>query len=189
MKHESSTTAVALHQCRPAKSAVIDRRYSRAVQFVVTACICALMTFCAWAGWKPGDKLPNLTDMGLEGALPALQGKVVLIDFWASWCGPCRHSFPVMAELQKTYGSRGLVVLTINVDDERSAMEDFLKKTPAAFAVVRDAKHKVVAEADVPTMPASFLVDRAGVIRFIHKGFDPGKARPQYIREIEELLK
>ena len=161
----------------------------RTQRLVVTACICALMTCAAWAAWKSGDKFPNLADKGLEGALPALQGKVVLIDFWASWCGPCRHSFPVLAEMQKAYGARGFVVLTINVDDKPSAMEDFLKKTPAAYAVVRDAKHKLVAEADVPTMPTSFLVDRNGVIRFIHKGFDRGKTRAQYIREIEELLK
>ncbi|MCX7824634.1 MAG: TlpA family protein disulfide reductase [Verrucomicrobiae bacterium] len=156
---------------------------------IIAACACALMTCAAGAGWKPGDKLPSLTDKGLEGTLPALHGKVVLIDFWASWCGPCRHAFPVLAELQKTYGARGLVVLAINVDDRPSAMEDFLKKTPAAFAVVRDARQKLVAEADVPTMPTSFLVDRAGVIRFVHKGFDRGRTRAQYIREIEELLK
>jgi thiol-disulfide isomerase/thioredoxin len=142
------------------------------------------------AGLKPGQPFPDLKQFSLEGALPAsIEGKVVLIDFWASWCPPCRASFPVMADLHQRYGERGLIIIAISVDEQRAKLEAFLKKTPAPFAVVRDATQKLVAAADAETMPTSFLLDREGRIRFRHQGFKPGETAKEYEREIEELLK
>lgn len=141
------------------------------------------------AGWKAGESLPDLGAFELEGKLPSqFRGQVVLIDFWASWCAPCKASFPAMEGIHGQYGGRGLVVLAVNVDEQRADMEKFLKKTPVSFAVVRDARHKLVARADVATMPASFLVDRAGKIRFVHTGYRGNATRKQYEQEIEQLL-
>jgi len=144
----------------------------------------------ASAGLKIGDPMPNLAGFKLEGQLPdALKGKVVLLDFWASWCGPCAKSFPAMEELHQRYKDRGLVVLAVSVDEKQSDLQKFLQKNRASFAVVRDAAQKLVAGADVKAMPTSFLVGRDGKVRFIHSGFHGEDTKKQYGEEIESLLK
>ena len=141
-------------------------------------------------GWKAGDSLPDLKTFGLTGAFPAdLKGKVVLVDFWASWCAPCKASFPVMDELQKKYGTNGFVVVAISVDEKKAAMGKYLSKNPVAFVTLHDSAQKLVAAADVATMPTSFLVDRTGKIRFVHTGFEPDKTKAEYVQQIESLLK
>jgi thiol-disulfide isomerase/thioredoxin len=142
----------------------------------------------AHAAFKAGDTLPDLSSFQLEGQVPSPKGKVVLLDFWASWCAPCKASFPAMNDLQKRYGEKGLVVIAVNVDEKAADMEKFLKQTNPGFSVVRDVHHKLVKAADVATMPASFLVDRGGKIRFLHQGFNGDKTRKEYDREIETLL-
>ena len=143
----------------------------------------------ASAALKSGDALPDLSRFGLEGKLPdGLKGKVVLLDFWASWCEPCKASFPIMDQLQKQYGSRGLVVLAVNVDEKQSDMRDFLKQNTVSFTVVRDAAQKLVAQAGITTMPSSLLIDGEGKVRFLHTGFHGEETRKQYEREIESLL-
>lgn len=142
------------------------------------------------AGVKVGDAFPDVGAFKLEGKLPdALKDKIVLIDFWASWCGPCKDSFPAMEELHKKYGPQGLVVLAVNVDENRSDMEDFLKKNAASFAVVRDAKQKLVDKTGIATMPSSFLLDREGKVRYAHSGFRGEETKKKYEQEIESLLK
>lgn len=139
---------------------------------------------------KIGDAFPDFTKCKLEGSLPAsLKGKVVLVDFWASWCGPCKKSFPALDELHRLYGKKGLVVLAVNVDEKPAEMENFLKKTPAGFTVVRDLEQKLVAQLGVAGMPTSFLLDATGRVRFLHKGYAGDETKKQYVREIEELLK
>jgi peroxiredoxin len=144
---------------------------------------------CQAAGLKVGDPLPNLSAYGLEGTLPEnLKGQVVILDFWASWCAPCKQSFPVMDKLYKENSARGLVIVAVSVDDKPSDMQKFLKKTPVTFPVVHDAAHKLVKETDVNTMPTSFIVDRSGKVRFVHSGFQGKTTTKQYQQEVEELL-
>lgn len=138
--------------------------------------------------WKAGDTLPSLAGHNLDGAIPDTAGKVVLIDFWASWCGPCKASFPVLDKLQKEYGPKGLVVLGVNVDKDAESMQRFLKAHPVAFAVVQDRQQKLVAEAEVEGMPTSFLVDRAGKIHFVHRGFEGAKTEGKLREHIAALL-
>jgi thiol-disulfide isomerase/thioredoxin len=117
----------------------------------------------ASAALKVGDALPELSGFGLEGKLPdSLKGNVVMVDFWASWCGPCKESFPTMNELQKKYGDKGLVIIAINEDENKYKMEDFLKDHPVTFTVVRDAQQKLVAAAAIQSMPSSFVLDDTG---------------------------
>lgn len=125
----------------------------------------------ASAGWREGAALPGLGQFGLEGGVPNLKGKVVYLDFWASWCAPCKASFPVLNKWQQQFAGRGFTVLAVSVDETAEAMKGFLAKTKASFPVVRDAGGKLVAAADVSTMPTSFIIDRAGLIRHMHKGF------------------
>jgi thiol-disulfide isomerase/thioredoxin len=137
---------------------------------------------------KVGDQFPDLDKFELAGNLPAQRkGKVVIVDFWASWCGPCKASFPVMEQLHKDYGSKGVVLIGVNVDDNSKAMDDFLKKHPASFAIVRDAAKKLITAADIAAMPTSFVLDGEGRVRFIHHGFLGEATRKQYIQQIEQL--
>jgi thiol-disulfide isomerase/thioredoxin len=138
---------------------------------------------------KEGDAFPDLNQFGLEGAVPDLHGKVVLVDFFASWCEPCKASFPVMQELHQKYAGQGLVVVAINLDKNKSDMDDFLKSHPASFVILRDANNKLVSQLKIPTMPSSFLLDRDGKIHAFHRGFKGGETKKKYVEEIEALLK
>jgi thiol-disulfide isomerase/thioredoxin len=149
----------------------------------------ALPITCA-AGLKPGDKLPDLAGFHLEGKLPDdLKGKVILLDFWASWCPPCKASFPAMEELKTKYAGEGLTIIAVSVDEKRENMERFLSETKISFATLRDAEQKLVAVVDVPTMPTSYLIDRSGAVRYVHVGFQSGQTPKDYAKEIEQLLK
>lgn len=144
----------------------------------------------AFAGVKTGDSFPDLAAFKLEGKLPdSTQGKVVMVDFWASWCEPCKQSFPAMEDLHKRYAERGLVIIAVNVDENRPDMEAFLKKNAATFVVVRDANQKLVEKTGIATMPSSFLIDRDGKVRFAHTGFRGAETKKKYEEEIESLLK
>lgn len=156
--------------------------------FALALALVALIAVPVIAEWKPGERLPDLGAFKLEGNLPALAGRVVLVDFWASWCGPCKKSFPELDQLQKEFGERGLTILAVSVDEKAEAMETFLKDHPVTFATTRDAGQKLVAAAGVESMPTSFLVDRKGVIRFTHVGFRGAETVKQLKQEIEQLL-
>ena len=154
--------------------------------------IAAIVT-TASAGLKVGSDFPNLASFQFEGELPAdLAGKVVMVDFWASWCGPCKKSFPVLDELQKQFGGQGLVIVAVNEDQKKSDMNHFLKENKVSFTVVRDAApdgKKLVDKVDVSTMPSTFIIDAAGKVRFIHRGFQGAETKKEFEQEIESLLK
>lgn len=103
--------------------------------------------------------------------LDSLRGKVVYVDYWASWCAPCRKSFPWMNEMQARYGDKGLVVVAISVDTNAAAAKQFLAKTPANFIVAYDPESVTADALDLPGMPTSFLLDRKGEIVYRHVGF------------------
>ena len=108
---------------------------------IVLATLLAGTISTASAALKVGDDFPDLATFQLEGRpAAALKGKVVIVDFWASWCGPCKESFPAMNDLQKKYGDKGLVIVAVNEDEEKSDMQDFLKANAASFTVLRDAR-------------------------------------------------
>jgi thiol-disulfide isomerase/thioredoxin len=103
--------------------------------------------------------------------LEQLAGKVVLLDFWASWCEPCRQSFPWMAQLQQRLGPQGLVVIAVNLDRDRKLAARFLEQTPAEFRIEYDPEAKLAEQFDVVGMPMSFVIDRQGRVRERHAGF------------------
>lgn len=138
-------------------------------------------------GWNVGAKTPDLKTFGLTGTMPDIKGKVVYLDFWASWCVPCKASFPTLERWRTDYAKRGFLVLGVNVDDDVAAMDEFLKKSPVGFPVVRDAAHKLVAAVNVASMPTSVLIDRKGTIRLVHNGFH-AKDAAELEAKIEELL-
>lgn len=131
--------------------------------------------------------LASTVAFGNELDLAAYRGKVVYIDFWASWCGPCRQSFPWISALKRQYGAQNFVVLAINVDHERRKADRFLEDVPADFPILYDPGGELASEYKVSAMPSSFLVDRNGRIRYHHNGFST-KETADYERQITELL-
>ncbi len=157
----------------------------RGFSVLALAGVCSSM---AMAALSPGDPLPDLKEFGLEGTVPELAGKVVLIDVWASWCAPCKASFPAFDELQGDKSTDGLVILAVSVDQKAKAYESFLDRMKPTFATVRDGKQKLVAELSPPAMPTSFLFGRDGKLRSVHLGFHGDKSVVELRTEIEALL-
>ncbi len=108
--------------------------------------------------------------------LDSLRGKAVLVDFWASWCGPCQKSFPWLSAMYQRYGTKGFTVVAINLDKDRVAAEGFLEKHPAAFPVAFDPSGDVAKAYKVWGMPSSFLISPAGAVLYSYAGFNPKHA-------------
>jgi len=127
-----------------------------------------------------GARAPELGLSDINGhalRISSLRGKVVVVDFWASWCGPCRESFPFWNRLQSRYGSQGLVVVGVSVDRDMSNVRTFLRRNPAQFRVVHDPGHAIADRYRPATMPSTFIVDKRGVVRFVHRGFRSSDTR------------
>lgn len=120
-----------------------------------------------------GQPAPDLKLAGLQGpvTLAAAKGKVVYLDFWASWCGPCKQSFPWMNEMQKKYGARGLQVIAVNLDAKRDDADQFLKQNPANFTIGFDATGDSPRRFAVKGMPTSLLIGPDGQVIQQHSGF------------------
>jgi thiol-disulfide isomerase/thioredoxin len=121
-----------------------------------------------------GDSAPafSLPTAGGDAiALDTLRGKIVYVDFWASWCGPCKRSFPWMNAMNDKYGTRGLAIVAINVDRKRADAERFLAQVPASFTVVYDPAGGTPSAYAVRAMPSSYIVDAGGRIVDVEHGF------------------
>ena len=153
---------------------------------VLAACLSAALPTGAVG---PGSAVPTIAMTRLDGSKGAvsidrMRGRVVYVDFWASWCAPCKRSFPWMNEMARKYGSRGLTIVAVNVDKKREDAEKFLKMAPAEFTVVYDPAGKSPSAWQVTSMPSSYLVDAAGTVVLVENGFkDERKADvEQHIR-------
>ena len=104
-------------------------------------------------------------------SLKKYRNQVVFIDFWASWCVPCRYSFPWMNEMQERYGDEGLKVIGINVDKDKAMAQKFLERIPATFDIAYDPEGEVADLYSLKVMPSSYLIDREGNLVHAHKGF------------------
>ncbi len=150
----------------------------------------AFFVFAAssFAAWEKGERLPDLSAFALEGELPQLEGKVTYVDFWASWCAPCKASFPEMERLYLEKKDAGFQVLAVSVDSSEKAMQKFIGRVKPSFPIVWDAKQSLVTAAEVEVMPTSFLVDAKGVIRAVHYGWHGGETTRELESEIAQLL-
>lgn len=121
-----------------------------------------------------GERQPEigLTDLGGKPVdLASLKGKVVLVDFWASWCAPCKQEMPVLERLYQKYKKDGFEIVAVSVDRERDNVKDFLKQVRVSFPIVHDDGHKVADRYKPKAMPSSYIVDRHGIVRQVHGGF------------------
>jgi thiol-disulfide isomerase/thioredoxin len=133
----------------------------------------ALSSASAAQAIEPGTAAPEIALAGARGpvSLAALKGKVVYVDFWASWCGPCRQSFPWMNALQARYAAKGLQVVGINVDAKRADADKFLAEVPATFAIGFDAQGDTPRRYAIKGMPTSVLIGPDGKVIQVHNGF------------------
>lgn len=156
------------------------------------ALVLGLVAFAAAlpAQIEPGEMFPSSALRSLSQApLPPTEGKVALVDFWASWCAPCRASFPAFSRLAAAYGAQGLSIVAVSVDESESGYASFVARFKPPFATVRDREHELVRLVQVPTMPTSYLVDRSGRVRFVHAGFHGEPTERELRGEIEALLR
>jgi len=123
----------------------------------------------------------------LDQQLNNAKGKVVYVDFWASWCIPCRKSFPWMNNLAAQYQTQGLIILSINLDHSRVLADEFLAQIPANFPVIYDPKGNIAKKYQLKGMPSSFIINRQGQIVSAHVGFNEEK-KAAYEQEIKALL-
>lgn len=134
-----------------------------------------------------------LTAVSSNGAddpldLNEYRGNVVVLDFWASWCVPCRRSFPWLNEMQKKYGEEGLVIVGVNMDASAADAQAFLNEYPADFKIVADPNGDLAHKFDVIAMPSSYVIGRDGEIAAKHLGFKV-KKQEEYEQEIREALR
>jgi peroxiredoxin len=130
-------------------------------------------------------KLPAVS--GEEVTLQNFRGKVVLLNFWATWCGPCREELPELARVQEKFRQRGLALIAVSVDNELENVRSFLKKYDLKLQAIWDRRKTVADAYAVEKMPSSYIIDRNGVIRFIHRGYSPEELK-RIETEIDGLL-
>jgi peroxiredoxin len=157
---------------------------------LAVAVLAVLFAPSGTAGQVEGSAAPDVslhTEQGDQVRLAALKGKVVLVDFWASWCAPCKTSFPALDALHREFEPRGLTVLAVNLDERRKDAEGFLAAHPHTMPVLFDPDGEAPKAFGVKGMPTSFLIDRAGIVRFTHMGYSANIGQ-QYRQEIELLM-
>jgi peroxiredoxin len=141
------------------------------IKHVVVLLLLAVFSSASMAEEKTAPDFTLPAHKGGTIQLSKLRGKVVYVDFWASWCGPCRRSFPWMNAMHKRYGAKGLVIVAVNLDREAALANKFLKELPPDFHVVFDPKGDVAKRYGIPGMPSSYIIGRNGRIQYSHAGF------------------
>jgi peroxiredoxin len=137
----------------------------------------------------PGVTAPGFELMSSSGkplSLADLKGQVVLINFWASWCGPCRQEMPILDQLYRSYKEAGFTLLGVNVEPSAHDAAGFLKGTPVSFPILFDPHSQVSKLYQVTGMPSTIIVDRDGKVRYVHHGYKPGD-EGEYLNQIRAL--
>ncbi|WP_259367114.1 MULTISPECIES: TlpA disulfide reductase family protein [unclassified Colwellia] len=119
----------------------------------------------------------SVPETKLQQTLAEHRGQVVYLDFWASWCGPCRKSFPWMNEMQQKYRDQGFVIISVNVDAEKTLAKEFLLENPANFLVIYDPEGDIAQQFNIQGMPSSLLIDKQGKVQQAHTGFFTNKVK------------
>ncbi len=139
-------------------------------------------------GAPPAPEFKLASRAGGELSLSGLRGQVVMINFWASWCGPCRQEFPALDEMYRKYKPMGFEMVGINVESEKADAERFLGARPVSFPILFDPDNHVSGSYGVNAMPTTVLVDRQGHLRWQHRAYKPGD-EAEYIAQIRAMLR
>ncbi len=167
---------------------MITRTFHRGIKLLAVS---AALAIAAASAAVAADAAPDFTLKSRDGRnmkLSELRGQVVMINFWASWCGPCRQEMPLLDALFQQYEPLGFTLLGVNVEQDVADAERMLKDAPVSFPVLFDPDNAVTKAYDVVAMPSTILVDRDGNMRFVHHGYKPGY-EDDYQAQIRELIK
>jgi len=170
----------------------MDRSNRRLVLAALLAgAVLVALPFAARGAAAPRATAPDFTLRQIEGSnlrLAEQRGNVVLVNFWATWCGPCRVEMPHLNRLYDKYRSAGFVLLGVNIDDDPAAAKALAGKLGLKFPVLLDTDKKVVGSYDLNAMPATVLIDRDGRVRHLHRGYREG-VEATYEQQVRDLLK
>jgi peroxiredoxin len=158
-------------------------------RWAMAAIVAASAAFAAGGdagGSAPAFELTNLA--GQPGALSQYKGQVVMVNFWATWCGPCQQEMPLLDQMYKKYKPAGFTLIGVNVDKESPAVKELLARKPVSFPVLLDPANQVSKAYHVDEMPSSVIIDRKGQIRYIHRGYKPGDEN-EYQDRIRQLIR
>jgi thiol-disulfide isomerase/thioredoxin len=136
----------------------------------------------------PAPKFQLTSMAGRPVSLESLKGQVVMINFWASWCGPCREEMPVLEKLYTKYKPMGFTMIGVNVEPDSKLAAEWLKATPVTFPILFDTKSEVSKLYQVSSMPSTVIVDRKGNLRWMHRGYKAG-AENEYLDQIRALVR
>jgi peroxiredoxin len=154
--------------------------------------ITLLLSTVALASVTKGQRAPDFNLPSLKGAsvsLASLRGKVVVLDFWAQWCEPCKQELPELQKLSQAYAGKNVVFVGVNVDKQRENAEKLARQLGLTFPILLDPSGGVAGTYDLPKMPTSFLIDRKGLVRFVHEGYDGAKDVARFKTELDELTR
>lgn len=157
---------------------------------LVLTALCLILSSWLVSARELSGPAPDFTLTTREGEtvqLADLKGKVVMINFWASWCAPCRQEMPFLDEMYKDFSRAGFVLLGVNLDQNSAAAEKFLADVPVTFPVLMDPKGDVAKLYNNRAMPSSFFVDREGQLAYLHMGYRPGEEE-KYRQTVRKLL-
>lgn len=136
----------------------------------------------------PAPDFTLSSNQGKNLRLAEMRGEVVMINFWASWCGPCRQEMPILEELYNRYSRAGFTILGVNVEPDPADADKILKDIPVSFPILYDTESKVSQLYNVEAMPSTVIVDRNGNMRYLHRGYKPGY-EDAYREQIKELIR
>lgn len=163
----------------------------RILTLALLCCAAIGFTTSATAAATTKSPAPDFTLKSSSGKnikLSELRGQVVMINFWASWCAPCRQEMPLLEQLYKKYQPMGFTLLGINVEDDPNAATKWLKGKELSFPILFDSQSEASELYNVSAMPTTLIIDRDGNMRYYHRGYVPG-TEDEYQQQIRALLK
>jgi peroxiredoxin len=154
----------------------------------IAAALAVALPVVAGSAGGPAPAFTLAARNGAEVSLAQYKGQVVMINFWASWCGPCRQEMPLLESIYHKYGKMGFTLLGVNVEPDSQAANEWLKQTPVSFPILYDKDSKVSKLYDVAGMPSTVIIDRSGKLRMLHRGYKPGDEN-EYLDSIRTLIR
>ncbi len=170
-------------------SKLLQANPSSLLRIIAAMIVCAPLTAFG-ASQLLGQPAPDFALRSLDGDNVRLSehlGEVVILNFWGTWCGPCRQEMPLLDEIYVKYRRAGLVLFSVNIDDESDRAVEMAQTLKVSYPVLFDQRKDVAKSFDVGTLPVTVLIDRAGVVRYVSDGYKPGYEK-RYTEQLRELL-